>query len=295
MNPTAKRFQWILVLMLILILPIAIAGIHTVHADQPLIGTETAQLNAGDSLVVHSDKMSIQQVFIDGNLSVANFTQPAQYPTNNFQITASTAGLYQIRVIFDQPTSYNVNVFVRSSQSSIAGNSTSYYVSGGSLELDLTVNFNPNPDTVIASTPSVSPWDGFIGWMNSFGQAFPVWVKLLYLLFGVQFFAVGGLWIRRESKRKEQTAQRLDIGDQVYLWLDLAYKFLLASFVAIVVIMGGELILLFVLRFMFLASFSLLSLWDLFVVGFAAGAVIIMYIIRFSLEKGFDLKPMGDE
>jgi hypothetical protein len=59
--------------------------------------------------------------------------------------------------------------------------------------------------------------------------------------------------------------------------------------------MGGELILLFVLRFMFLASFSLLSLWDLFVVGFAAGAVIIMYIIRFSLEKGFDLKPMGDE
>jgi hypothetical protein len=239
--------------------------------------------------------MSIQQVFIDGNLSVANITQPPQYPTNNFEITASTPGLYQIRVIFDQATSYNVNVFVRSSQPSIAGNSTSYYMSGGSLELDLTANFNPNPDTSIASVPSISPWDSFTGWMNSFGQAFPVWVKILYLLFGVQFFAVGGLWIRRESKRKERTAQRLDLGDKAYLWLDVTYKFLLTSFVAIVAIMCGELILLFVLRFMFLATFNLLSLWDLFVVGFAAGAVIIIYIVRFSLEKGLDLKPMGDE
>ena len=104
--------------------------------------------------------------------------------------------------------------------------------------------------------------------MNSFGQAFPVWVKILYLLLGVQFFAVGGLWIRRESEKKERTAQHLDTGDKIYLWLDVAYKFLLTSFFAIVAIMGGELILLFVLRFMFLASFSLLSLWDLFVVGF---------------------------
>ena len=281
--------------MLILMLPILVGGTHLVHADQPLIRTETAQLNVGDSLVIHSDHMSIQQVFIDGNVSVANFTQPSQYPTNEFEITASTPGLYQIRVILDQATSYNVNVFVRSSQPSIADNSTSYYMSGGSLELDLTVNFNSNPEASIGSTPSMSPWDSFTGWMNNFGQAFPLWVKILYLLFGVQFFAVGGLWIRRESGRKDQTAQRLDAGDKLYLWFDVTYKFLLASFVAIVAIMGGELILLFVLRFMFLASLNLLSLWDLFVVGFAAGAVIIMYVIRFSLEKGFDLKPMGEE
>jgi hypothetical protein len=239
--------------------------------------------------------MSIQQVFIDGNLSVANITQPSQYPTNDFEITASTAGAYSMRVMFDEPTSYNVNVFVRSSQPSIADNSTSYYMSGGSLELDLTANFNANPDSSIVSPPSLSPWDSFTGWMNSFGQAFPVWVKILYLLFGIQFFAVGGLWIRRETERKEQTGQRFDLGDKLYLWLDVAYKCLLASLVAIVAIMGGELILLFVLRFMFLASFNLLSLWDLFVVGFAAGAVIMMYIIKFSLEKGFDLKPVGDE
>jgi len=260
-----------------------------------LVRAQTAELNVGDSLIVQSDHVNIQQVFIQGNLSVANFTQPTQYPTSNFEITASSPGLYQIRVMLDQAASYNVNVLVKSSSPIIAENSTSYYMSGGPLELDLTVNFNPTQDTSFGSLASVSPWDSFTGWMNSFGQAFPVWVKILYLLFGIQFFAVGGLWIRRESKRKEQTAQSLDLGDKLYLWLDVAYKFLLASFVAIVAIMGGELILLFVLRFMFLASLSLLSLWDLFVVGFAAGAVIIMYIIRFSLEKGFDLKPVGDE
>jgi len=293
MNHALKPLQWTLLLTLILIIPMVIEGVHQVHADQPLVRSQTAQLFTGDTLVVQSDHMSIQQVFIDGNLSVANFTQ-TKYPTNNFQITASTPNLYEIRIIFDQPTSYNVNVFIRSSQPSL-DNTTSYYMSSGSLELDLNVNFNPNDNTATANASSVTPWDAFTGWMNNFGEAFPVWVKLLYLFFGLQFFAVGGLWIRREIKKKEQTAQRLDHGDKAYLWLDIAYKFLLTSFVAIVAIMGGELILLFVLRFMFLASFNLLSLWDLFVVGFAAGAVIIMYIIRFSLEKGFDLKPMGDE
>jgi len=294
MNHGPKRIQWTLALLLLLTVPIVIGGAHVVRADQPLVRSLMTQLNAGDSLIIHSNHMSIQQVFIDGNLSVANITQPSQYPTNDFEITASAPGTYAIRVMFDQPTSYNVNVFVKSSQPGF-DNSTSYYMSGGSLELDLTVNFNANPDSSITSVPPLSPWDSFTGWMNSFGQAFPLWVKVLYLLFGLQFFAVGGLWIRRETERKEQTGQRLDVGDKLYLWLDVAYKFLAASLVAIVAIMGGELILLFVLRFMFLASFNLLSLWDLFVVGFAAGAVIMMYIIRFSLEKGFDLKPVGDE
>jgi hypothetical protein len=59
--------------------------------------------------------------------------------------------------------------------------------------------------------------------------------------------------------------------------------------------MGGEVLVLFILRFMFLASLNLLSLWDLFVVGFAAGAVVIAYLARFLLEKGFDLRPTEDD
>jgi hypothetical protein len=120
-------------------------------------------------------------------------------------------------------------------------------------------------------------------------------VKLLYLILGLQFVGVGGLWIRRETRKKETTAQRLDIGDKLYLWLDVVYKFLLVSLGAIVAIMGGELVILFILRFMFLVTINLLSLWDLFVVGFAAGAVIMVYLMRFTLEKAFDLKPVEDE
>jgi hypothetical protein len=46
---------------------------------------------------------------------------------------------------------------------------------------------------------------------------------------------------------------------------------------------------------MFLASLDLLSLWDLFVICFAAGVVVIAYLIRFTLEKVFDLRPMEDD
>ena len=284
-----------LYLVLILLLPLMTAGIQAAMADQALVRTESIQLNVGDSLVIRSDHLAMQQVLVEGNLSAAQLTKPAQYPANSFELQAVTSGGYEVRVIFSQATDYSVNLFVRQGGTNAVENSTSYYISGGTLELDVSAYFNPKPSDVAALAPSISPWDSFVDWIGSFGQAFPLWVKALYLLLGVQFLAVGGLWIRREAAGREGTAQRLDRGDKAYLWLDIVYKFLLASFVAIVAIMGGELILLFVLRFMFLVSLSLLSLWDLFVVGFAAGAVIIAYLIRFTLEKAFDLKPVESE
>ena len=284
-----------LYLVLILLLPLMTAGIQAAMADQALVRTESIQLNVGDSLVIRSDHLAMQQVLVEGNLSAAQLTKPAQYPANSFELQAVTSGGYEVRVIFSQATDYSVNLFVRQAGTNAIENSTSYYISGGTLELDVSAYFNPRPSDVAAIAPSISPWDSFVDWIGSFGQAFPLWVKALYLLLGVQFLAVGGLWIRREAAGREGTAQRLDRGDKAYLWLDIVYKFLLASFVAIVAIMGGELILLFVLRFMFLVSLSLLSLWDLFVVGFAAGAVIIAYLIRFTLEKAFDLKPVESE
>jgi len=284
-----------LYILLILILPILTAGIQAIRADQTLVRTESVQLNVGDSLIIQSDHSAIQQAFVEGNLSAAQLTKPSQYPTNNFELQAAAAGDYEVRIIFDEAIDYNVNLFVKQGGTNAVQNSTSYYVSGGTFELDVSAYFNPKPVNITAIAPSISPWDSFVDWIGSFGQAFPLWVKALYLLLGVQFLAVGGLWIRREAASKEGTAQRLDGGEKAYLWLDIGYKFLLASFVAIVAIMGGELILLFVLRFMFLVSLNLLSLWDLFVVGFAAGAVIIAYLIRFTLEKAFDLKPLESE
>jgi len=284
-----------LLIILAIMLPLLLAGAHAVTADQASAHNEVVQLEVGDSLVLESDRPSIQQVFLEGNLSAATVDKPTRYPADYFQLNSSLPGTYQLQVIFNQSSNYNVNLFVRQNETNAIYNSTAFYVSGGSFELDINAYFVPNSAASELEVPSTSAWDGFTSWMGNFGQAFPTWVKALYLILGVQFLAVGGLWIRRESARKEAVTQPMDVGDKLYLWLDVTYKFLLATFVAIVAIMGGELILLFVLRFMFLVSINLLSLWDLFVICFAAGAVIITYFIRFTLGKAFDLKPIEDE
>lgn len=270
-------------------------SLRSALADQTIVRRQDIQLNVGESLIIRSDRNSIQRVFLVGNLSYADIPKPSQYPANDFEIVAFNPGSYELRVLFDHPSDYKVNVFVKSSGDTVTKNSTTYFLSGGTFELDVNATFNPRPNNPAVATPSVSPWNSFVNWVGKFGQAFPLWVKLLYLGLGVQFFAVGGLWIKRETARKESRAQPLDTGDKAFLWLDLAYKLLLVSFVAIVAIMGGELLILFILRFMFLVSLDLLSLWDLFIVGFAAGAVIIGYVIRLTLEKVFDLKPVEDE
>jgi hypothetical protein len=280
---------------LLLLACIALGGFQTVSADQTLTRTQNIQFNTGDALLVESDRASIQQVFVQGNFSAANMTRPASYPTDSFQIQVFSPGNFELKFIFAFPSGYQVNLLTKPSDArSNANNSTTYYLSGGSFELDVNAIFNAHHTNSAIILPSVSPWDSFLQWIGKFGEAFPLWVKGLYLALGLQFFAVGGLWIARESKRKEKAGQRFDLGDKAYLWVDIIYKFLLASFAAIIVIMGGELLLLFVLRFMFLASLELLSLWDLFVVGFAAGAIIMAYLIRFTMERVFDLKPIED-
>lgn len=273
----------------------ALAGIQHAYADPTVIRTQQVQLNTGDSLVVQSNRTSIQQVFVEGNLSATNISKPAKYPSNNFEIQTLNPGTVVLRVIFDNSQDYTVRLFIKSSNLSISQSNATYYMSGGSFELDISATFSAQKSDPGVIPPAISPWESFLGWIVKFSHAFPLWVKLLYLVLGLQFFGVGGLWIRRETHRKESTSQRFDSGDRIYLWLDVAYKFLLVSLVAIIAIMFGELLILFVLRFMFLVTLNLLSLWDLFVVGFAAGALIMVYLMRFTLEKAFDLKPVEDE
>lgn len=269
---------------------------HIVLAEpQPITRAQDIQLFVGDTLIVSSDQNSIQRVFLQGNLTAANLTKPAQYPANKFELTAFSSETYNLRVLFDLQTGYKVNLYVQPSDQSRTTNSTSYYLSGGPSELDVKATFITRPHNAPIVMPSESPWESLVNWIGKFGEAFPLWVKLLYFVLGIQFFAVGGLWIRRETAKRESGPQRLDVGDKAFLWLDMAYKFLLTSFVALVLIMGGELLILFILRFMFLVSFDLLSLWNLFVVGFAVSVVIIVYLIRFTFEKIFDMKPVEDE
>jgi hypothetical protein len=264
-------------------------------AEQSAARSQQVHLAVGDILNITSNRASIQKVLVSGNVSDPLIQKPSKYPTTSFAIGSSNPGTYALSVIFDFSDDYQINLFVQPPNDSGTRNNSTYYVSGGPFELDVNANFIKldKPPAVVLS--SVSPWESFVGWLDKFGQAFPLWVKLLYLTLGVQFFAVGGLWIRRETARKEAGMQRHDTGDRAFLWIDLAYKFLLFSFLTIVAVMGGEVLVLFILRFMFLASFDLLSLWDLFVVGFAGGVVVIAYLFRFTLEKAFDLKPIEDD
>ncbi len=290
----------------ILLVPAA----KTVFADQQTItNVQGIELFVGNTIVVKSDQQSIERAFLQGNLSAASYT-PTQYPTNEFTFTSMSPGSYLLKLFFNYTTGYKVEVQTSNQtttnlpghmipgvgpflQTQSSTNSTAYYLSGGPSELDVDAIFQPGPSNTSNVYPS--PSVDFIGWSGSFGEAFPLWVKLLYFVLGVQFFIVGGLWIRRESERRRSSSRMFDHGDKIYLWVDLAFRFLLVSFVALGLIMGGEVLIILMLRYMFLIDVTPLSLWNLFSLGFAFGAVIIAYLVRVGLERGFDLKPMEEK
>ncbi len=283
-----------------------------VFADQQAItNIQGIELFVGNTIIVKSDQLSIDRAFLQGNLSAASYT-PTQYPTNEFTFTSMSPGSFVLKLFLNYTTGYKVEVqtanqttntslpnhmipgvspFLQITETST--NSTAYYLSGGPSELDVDAVFQPNPSST--SNVNESPSLGLVGWSGSFGEAFPLWVKLLYLVLGVQFFIVGGLWIRRESERRRSSSRMFDLGDKIYMWVDIAFRFLLVSFVALGLIMGGEVLIILILRYMFLITVTPLSLWNLFSLGFAFGAVIIAYLVRVGLERGFDLKPMEEE
>jgi hypothetical protein len=287
-----KAIPWISLLVFIILIH---STMQLAAAEQAITRSQDVQLIVGDSLIITSNRTSIDRVLVEGNLSYTSIKKPARYPTDTFAISAYRPASYELEFFFNYLSDYQINLFVQTASDTVTGNNSTYYISSGPFELDVKAIFSPRPNVTTLELSPASPWQGFASWLGKFGQAFPSWVKLVYFTFGIQFFAVGGLWIRRETARKEKGVQHIDFGDKAFLWVDVACKFLLVSFLTIVAVMGGEVLVLFVLRFMFLISLNLLSLWDLFVVGFAAGAMVIVYLIRFTLEKGFDLKPMEDE
>lgn len=306
-----SKGQFLVLTLTITVVFLVPAAIKPVFADQQSIANvQGIELFVGDAVVVKSDQPSIDRVFLQGNLSAASYG-PAQYPTDQFAFSSVSPGSFVLKLFFNYSYGYKVDVRTSNqttttnvpgrilpgvsplSQLTQSTNSTTYYFSGGPSELDVDAIFVPRPSGAdgVYVTPSV----GFIGWSGSFGEAFPLWVKLLYLVLGVQFFVVGGLWIRRETEKRQLSPRRFDFGDKLYLWVDIAYKFLLVSFAALGLIMGGEVLIIFILRYMFLITVAPLSLWNLFSLGFALGAAVIAYLVRAGFERGFDLKPMDDE
>ena len=96
-----------LTLTIIISLPVA----YTVYGDQQTItNAQEIQLFVGDSVTVKSDVNSIQRVFLQGNLTAVNHTQPVQYPTDEFTFASISPGELIARLFFNYTTGYQVNV-----------------------------------------------------------------------------------------------------------------------------------------------------------------------------------------
>jgi len=292
----AKTIRWSGVLgILVMVMIAAATTAGLAHAETSSIErSESIDLFTGDWLRVFSNKESLQSVEITGNLSAVQLPSVSHYPAKSINMTSHAQGRYSVTLTFSLPSEYNVAVVVDQ------GNGTrrqiaSYYFSSGKLILTIDLNFSA-PDPAKVHSSSIG-WGDFASWTSRFGAAFPFWVKLLYAVLAVQFVVVGYKWIRfeNEARQEKSSLSRLDRGNLLYLWSDIIYKLLLTSFLAIAAVMSGQFILLSVLKFMFLAQVDMLNLWDLYVLGFAAGIVAIAYCFKFLLHKSFDLNPLFED
>jgi hypothetical protein len=290
---TIRCLRTLRVLMVIILATAMSASVA--HAETTSIErSATVDLVTGDWLSVSSNTETLQSVEITGNLSAVELPSALHYPTNSFNITSHTQGSYSVTLTFDFPSEYSVGIVTNQSNAT-RKEIASYYLSMGQLILTIELNFSA-PDPILASAHSTG-WGEFLSWTTRFGAAFPFWVKLLYAVLGIQFVAVGYKWIRFENdtRRKKSSVPGFDRGNLLYLSSEVLYKLLLATFLVIAAVMSGQLILLLILRFMFLAQVDMLNLWDLYVLGFAAGIAVIAYCFKFVLQKSFDLNPsFGD-
>jgi hypothetical protein len=290
----AIRCWSILGIFIIVVLATAM-GTGLAHAETTSIERSVSMdLSTGDWLSVSSNRESLQSVEITGNLSAIKFPSTEHYPANSFNTTSDAQGSYSITLTFDFPSEYNV-VIVANQSNATRKEIVSYYFSSGQLVLTIDLNFS-TPDPIIAGAHSAGRGD-FANWTARFGAAFPFWVKLLYAVLGIQFVAVGYKWIRFENdaRRDKSSMSRFDRGNLLYLSSEVLYKLLLTAFLVIAAAMSGQFILLLVLKFMFLAQVDMLNLWDLYVLGFAAGIAVIAYCFKFLLQKSFDLNPSFED
>jgi hypothetical protein len=287
--PATLRRGLIILLAFVLLISLTLVPVHAQTDSVERSASITLQT---DSLFsVSSNRESLRLVEIEGNLSAARFSTPPRYPTDSFSFAADRQGVYSIRLEFNCSSEYKVTIAVTDSNG-VRQEKASYYLSGGQLLLTAELTFETPDSATQAGAKSV--WESVQDWTTRFGAAFPLWVKLLYVALAVQFVAVGKKWIGFENQARDEDSlrSRFDRGNLLYLWSEILWKFLLTAFLVIAIAMSGQFILIFLLRFMFLAQINMLSLWDLFVLGFAAGIAGIGYALKLGLEKLFDLKPL---
>jgi hypothetical protein len=254
---------------------------------------ENVNLYTGNKLIIDSNQPSIKSVVIRGNLSAATVSNNA-YPSKNFTLTTNSTQLYTLDLLLSYQAPYTSEIVISDPSSGSSTQYTSYYVSGGDLNLTIFASFQPSP-----STGPMAPigWSSFYGWVSQFGGAFPFWIKILYGFLGAQFAFVGYRWIKFEDERRriEGHLPPLDRGNKVYLWTEVVFRTLVAGFAISLAIMIGEVMVLLIAQYLLFVNLNLVNLVDFFSIFFVAAIGTIVYLAREGLDRVFDLKPIMED
>jgi hypothetical protein len=254
---------------------------------------ENVNLYAGNKLIISSTQQSIKSVIVRGNLSAA-IVSNGNYPSKNFTITTNSTQIYSLNVWLSYPSTYTAAIIISDPTAGTNSQYTSYYVSAGDLNLTIFATFQPAPNNGGGVPLS---WSSFFGWFGQFGNAFPLWIKILYTILGAQFAFVGYRWIKFEDEKRriEGHLPPLDRGNRIYLWIDVVFRTLLAGFIISLALMLGETVVITVAQYLFFVTLNLFPLVDLFSLFFVAVLGLIIYLAREGLDKFLDLKPMMED
>jgi hypothetical protein len=254
---------------------------------------ENVNLYTGNKLVISSTQPSIKSVVVRGNLTAATLSNGA-YPSKNFTLTTNSTQLYTVNLLLSYQAPYTTSIVVNDPSSGSKTQFTSYFISGGDLNLTVFASFQAAPST----GPSAPlGWSSFYGWISQFGGAFPFWIKILYAILGAQFGFVGYRWIKFEDERRriEGHLPPLDRGNKVYLWTEIFFRALIAGFAISLAVMIGEVLVLLIAQYLFFVNLTLVSLVDFFSIFFVAALGTLVYLTREGLDRIFDLKPMMED
>jgi len=284
-----NKGRWILV-ALALILLASITSLGYAAAPSP---QENVSLYAGNKLIISATQQAIKSVIVRGNLTAANVSN-VNYPSKNFTLTTNSTQLYTLNIWLSYPSTYSTAIIINDPIAGSNSQYTSYYVSAGDLNLTIFADFQPAPSSGGGVPLS---WSTFFGWFSQFGNAFPLWIKILYTILGAQFVFVGYRWIKFEDEKRriEGHLPPLDRGNRIYLWIDVVFRTLLAGFIISLVLMLGETVIVSVAQYLFFVTLNLFPLVDLFSLFFVAVLGLIIYLAREGLDKFLDLKPMMED
>jgi hypothetical protein len=281
-----RRASWILVVLTFAILTAIISLGHSTTTNPQ----ESVNLYTGNKLIVSCNQPAIQSIFVRGNLTAADISNT----TKSFTLTTNSTQQYTVDLLLSSTGAYTTSININDPTSNSNSQYTSYYVSGGALNLTIFASFQPNPNSGVGAPVT---WSSVYGWFFAFGNAFPLWIKILYTILGVQFAFVGYRWIKFEDERRrlEGHLPPFDRGNQIYLWIDVAFRILLTGFIISLAIMIGEVLVIAVAQYLLFINLNLFSLVDFFSLFFVAAFATIVYLTREGLDRFFDLKPIMED